>query len=128
MILRIYFAIAIVALLLAVAKCAEAHDPEAGPEINACLKTLYSKSGDHCCNGDDVEKVLATWDYEHNGYVVVLENPHTGEKKTYDVPERAIVLGDKCGVGRAMIWWTPDYGIDDTMTPRIRCFEPGAGG
>ena len=105
-----------------------AHDHTASPERNACLQTLTSKGGDHCCNGDEVEKVLATWDYDRNGYVVVLENPQTGEKKTYDVPDHAIVLGDKCAVGRAMIWWSPDFGLDNTMTPRIRCFEPGAGG
>ena len=124
------------AALLSVSGCelAAAHSPDHGSadiqEINKCLMTLYSKAGDHCCDGTDAMKAEVTWDYGKDGYMVELANPQTGEKKWYKVPNSALVKNEdagKCGVGNTLVWWSPTYEMDGSMTPSFRCLKPGGG-
>ena len=105
---------------------AHAHLHGATAELNACLATLHSKAGSWCCDGNDAEE--ATWDTDENGYVVHVKNPQTGEMQKFKVPDGALVIGDKCHVGAALVWWHPVYFGGSQMAPEIRCFQPGAGG
>lgn len=115
-------------LVLLLADPALAHDHAALPDVNACLKTLHSQRGEQCCDGTDALKAELIWDFSADGYVVELANPQTGERKRYAVPSDRRVVNDRCGVGSALLWWSPTYLPDGSMMPMFRCFKPGAGG
>ena len=99
------------------------------PELNAWFKSLKNKIGEPCCDTGDGEHAEAEWDMARRGYRVLLKNPQAPNQagQWFDVPSSAVV--DRPNIsGIAMVWWWPIYDIDGTMTPRWRCFIPGAGG
>ena len=104
------------------------HDPQR-PELNAWFKSLKSKAGEPCCDTGDGQHAEAAWDMAKGGYRVLLKNPQRPNEpgQWFDVPYSAVV--DQPNVsGVAMVWWSPSYDLDGTMTPRWRCFIPGVGG
>jgi hypothetical protein len=81
-------------------------------ELDGWFKSLHSKSGAWCCNGDDAEE--AEWDIFGDKYRVRLEG------KWIDVPDEAIVEGPN-RVGGARVWSMHQDG-----GPAVRCFLPGS--
>jgi hypothetical protein len=114
--------------VLAPASLAYSHDHER-PELKAWFQNLKSKSGAACCDDGEAEHAEAVWDMAKGGYKVFLKNPANPEEsgKWFDVPAHAVVEQRNLN-GVAMVWWSPFYSIDGTMTPVVRCFIPGAGG
>ena len=107
---------------------AYSHDPKR-PELNAWFKSLKNKIGEPCCDTGDGQHAEAEWDMARLGYKVLLKNPQRPNEagQWFDVPSAAVI--DRPNIsGIAMVWWSPVYDIDGTMTPRWRCFIPGAGG
>jgi hypothetical protein len=104
------------------------HDPER-PELNAWFKSLKSKLGEPCCDTGDGEHAEVQWDMARRGYKVLLTNPQkpTEPGQWFDVPYSALIDRPNLS-GIAMVWWSPSYDMDGTMTPKWRCFIPGAGG
>ena len=104
------------------------HDPKR-PELNAWFKSLKSKIGEPCCDTGDGEHAEAEWDMARRGYRVLLKNPQAPNEagQWFDVPYSAVIERPNIG-GIAMVWWSPVYDMDGTMTPKWRCFIPGAGG
>ena len=99
------------------------------PDLKAWFQSLRSKAGEPCCDTGDAEHAEATWDMAKRGYKVLLRNPQKPNEagEWFDVPDSAVV--DRPNLdGFAMVWWWPSYDHDGTMTPRWRCFIPGAGG
>jgi len=43
------------------------------------------------------------------------------------VPDEALIEKPN-RLGYAVVWYYPSYEVDGRMTPKIRCFLPGAGG
>jgi hypothetical protein len=120
--------VGLVAAALAPSSLVFGHDHER-PELNSWFKALKSKSGAACCDDGEAEHAEAVWDMAKGGYKVFLKNPSNPDEqgKWFDVPEHAVVEHPNLN-GVAMVWWSPFYGIDGTMTPVVRCFIPGAGG
>ena len=107
---------------------AGAHDPKR-PELNAWFKSLKNKAGEPCCDGGDGEHAQAEWDMSKGGYRVLLKNRQRPDEpgQWFDVPYSALI--DQPNIsGIAMVWWWPSYDVVGGMTPRWRCFIPGAGG
>lgn len=96
-------------------KPAFAHDHN-HPERNEYLKSLYSKDGTWCCNGDDVTYLDGSdWDTQRSGggYRVRFEG------QWLPVPDGAVVdTPNKLGTG--LVWVGKGY--DGTY---VRCFAPG---
>lgn len=90
---------------------AVAHDHN-HPALNDWFKSLHSKGGAWCCNGDDAEE--AEWDTTGGRYRVRLEG------QWIDVPDEAIVEGPN-RVGGARVWSMHQDG-----GPAVRCFLPGS--
>jgi hypothetical protein len=106
---------------------AYAHDPNR-PELNAWFKSLKNKAGEPCCDTGDGEHAEAEWDMAKGGYKVLLKHPHRPNEpgQWFDVPYSAVIDQPNLG-GVAMVWWWPSYSMDGSMTPKWRCFIPGAG-
>jgi len=104
------------------------HDPMR-PELNTWFKSLKSKVGEPCCDTGDGQHAEVQWDMARRGYKVLLTNPQRPDEPGhwFDVPYSAVVDRPNLS-GIAMVWWSPSYDVDGTMTPRWRCFIPGAGG
>jgi hypothetical protein len=104
------------------------HDPMR-PELNAWFKSLKNKAGVACCDLGDGQHAEVEWDMARRGYKVLLKNPQRPDQsgQWFDVPY-AVVIERPNLSGMAMVWWWPIYDTDGTMTPRWRCFIPGAGG
>jgi hypothetical protein len=109
-------------------RLAHAHDHQR-PDLEAWFQSLKSKSGNPCCDGSDPEHAEAEWDFAKAGYRVFLKNPKRPNEagQWFDVPDSAVVERPNLN-GIAMVWWHPSYDIDGKMTPKWRCFIPGAGG
>jgi hypothetical protein len=101
---------------------AYAHDPNR-PELNAWFKSLKNKVGEPCCDTGDGQHAEAEWDMAKGGYKVLLRHPH----RPNDVPYSAVIDQPNLS-GIAMVWWWPSYSMDGSMTPKWRCFIPGAAG
>jgi hypothetical protein len=99
------------------------------PDLNAWFQSLKSKSGTPCCDNGDAEHAEAEWDTTKGGYKVFLKNPLRPDEagQWFEVPDSAVVERPNLN-GIAMVWWSPYYGMDGGMTPKWRCFIPGAGG
>jgi hypothetical protein len=82
-----------------------------------------------CCDNGDAEHAEAEWDTTKGGYKVFLKNPLRPDEagQWFEVPDSAVVERPNLN-GIAMVWWSPYYGMDGGMTPKWRCFIPGAGG
>jgi hypothetical protein len=107
---------------------AGAHDAKR-PELNAWFKSLKNKAGEPCCDSGDGEHAQAEWDMKKGGYRVLLKNRQKPDEpgQWFDVPYSALI--DQPNIsGIAMVWWWPSYDADGAMTPKWRCFIPGAGG
>ena len=104
------------------------HDPKR-PELNAWFKSLKSKAGEPCCDTGDGQHAEVQWDMARRGYKVLLANPQKPDEpgQWFDVPYSALIDRPNLS-GIAMVWWSPSYDMDGTMTPKWRCFIPGAGG
>jgi len=104
------------------------HDA-ARPELNVWFKSLKSKAGEPCCDTGDGQHAEVQWDMARRGYKVLLTNPQKPNEsgQWFDVPYSAVVDRPNLS-GIAMVWWSPSYDIDGKMTPKWRCFIPGAGG
>jgi hypothetical protein len=104
------------------------HDPKR-PELNTWFKDLKNKAGVPCCDTGDGQHVEAEWSMAKGGYRVLLKNPQRPNEPAqwFDVPYSAVIDQPNLS-GVAMVWWSPSYALDGTMTPRWRCFIPGAGG
>jgi hypothetical protein len=104
------------------------HDPKR-PELNAWFQSLKNKAGKPCCDTGDAQHAEAEWDMAKGGYRVLLKNPQrpNDSGKWFDVPYSAVIDQPNLS-GVAMVWWSPSYALDGTMTPRWRCFIPGAAG
>jgi hypothetical protein len=105
-----------------------AHDAKR-PELNAWFKSLKNKAGDPCCDDGDGEHAQAEWDMKKGGYRVLLKNRQKPDEpgQWFDVPYSALI--DQPNIsGIAMVWWWPSYDVNGVMTPKWRCFIPGAGG
>jgi hypothetical protein len=109
-------------------RTANSHDPQR-PELNTWFKSLKNKVGEPCCDGGDGQHAKAEWDMAKGGYKVLLKHPHRPNEpgKWFDVPY-SVVIDQPNLSGVAMVWWWPSYGNDGRMTPKWRCFIPGAGG
>lgn len=105
-------------LLLTLSSCANlapvlAHD-HSRPHLNEWLKSLHSKGGAWCCNGDDTDEI-EDWDTKGTGgnYRVKWQG------QWYDVPDTALVEGSNKS-GAPLLWMSKGY-----MAPAVRCFMPG---
>lgn len=99
------------------------------PELNAWFKSLKNKAGEPCCDSGDGEHAQAEWDMKKGGYRVLLKNRQRPDEpgQWFDVPYSALI--DQPNIsGIAMVWWWPSYDANGGMTPKWRCFIPGAGG
>ena len=107
---------------------AHPHDPQR-PELNRWFKSLKSKAGEPCCDTGDGEHAEVQWDMARRGYKVLLTNPQKPNEsgQWFDVPYSALIERPNLS-GIAMVWWSPSYDINGIMTPKWRCFIPGAGG
>lgn len=93
---------------------ARAHDHN-HPEMNDWLKSLHSKGGAWCCNGDDTDPIDA-WETKGNGYRVKFRG------EWFDVPEGALITEPNKD-GDAKLWMNKGYsGVG------VRCFLPGGMG
>jgi len=88
----------------------KAHDHN-HPELEGWFKSLHSKGGAWCCNGDDAEEV--EWDTSEGKYRVRVEG------QWINVPNDAVVEGEN-KVGGARVWLYYTNG-----RPNVRCFLPG---
>jgi hypothetical protein len=116
------------AVALPEVRLAYPHDHQR-PDLNVWFQSLRSKSGTPCCDNGDAEHAEAEWDTTKGGYKVFLKNPQRPDEagQWFDVPDSAVVEQPNLN-GIAMVWWSPYFGMDGRMTPKWRCFIPGAGG
>jgi hypothetical protein len=119
---------AVSAVAFLVLGTAYAHDRNR-PELNAWFKSLKNKVGEPCCDTGDGQHAEAEWDMAKGGYKVLLRHPHRPNEpgQWFDVPYSAVIDQPNLS-GIAMVWWWPSYAMDGSMTPKWRCFIPGAGG
>jgi hypothetical protein len=103
--------ISLVFLISALVGAARAHDHNR-PELDGWFRSLHSKGGAWCCNGDDAEE--AEWDTAGGKYRVRIDG------QWIDVPDEAIVEGPN-RVGGARVWSMHQDG-----KPAVRCFLPGS--
>lgn len=103
--------LSLVFLISALVGRAEAHDHN-HPDLNGWFRSLHSKGGAWCCNGDDAEE--AEWDTAGDKYHVRIDG------EWIDVPDEAIVEGPN-KVGVAKVWRSYMDGH-----PGVRCFMPGS--
>jgi hypothetical protein len=103
--------IALVFLVSSLVNRARAHDHNHA-ELDGWFKSLHSKAGAWCCNGDDAEE--AEWDTSGGKYRVKIDG------QWIDVPSEAIVEGPN-KVGGARVWRSYADGH-----PGVRCFLPGS--
>jgi hypothetical protein len=103
--------VALMFLVPALWSVARAHDHN-HRELDGWFKSLHSKGGAWCCNGDDAEE--AEWDTAGGKYRVRIDG------KWIDVPDEAIVEGPN-RVGGARVWSMHQDG-----KPAVRCFLPGS--
>jgi hypothetical protein len=110
----ILFVAGLIALMFAVSALwgvARAHDHN-HRELDGWFRSLHSKGGAWCCNGDDAEE--AEWDTTGGKYRVKIDG------QWIDVPDDAIVEGPN-RVGGARVWSMHQDG-----KPAVRCFLPGS--
>lgn len=80
-------------------------------ELDGWFKSLHSRGGAWCCNGEDAEE--AEWDTGTGKYRVFVEG------QWIDVPADAVVEGpNKVGGARVWLYYT-------NGRPNVRCFLPG---
>lgn len=105
-----------VALLILACVAAFAHDHN-NPGMNDWLKSLNSKGGAWCCDGNDTDQI-ESWDTKapRGGYRVKFRG------QWFDVPESALVDGPNKG-GGALLWMNKGY-----SGMSVRCFMPGTMG
>jgi hypothetical protein len=104
------------------------HDPKR-PELDAWFKSLKNNAGEPCCDSGDGQHAEAEWDMAKSGYRVLLKHPHRPNEpgRWFDVPYSVVI--DRPNIsGIAIVWWSPSYSNDGSMTPMWRCFIPGTGG
>ena len=113
------------AALLYLTSVALAHDDgryrDVDPGVKAWVKGLTDKSGTGCCDTADGYPTEAEWDSDTGRYRVQIEGAW------YDVPDEALIEAPN-RLGYAVVWYYPTREIDGRMTPKIRCFLPGASG
>lgn len=90
---------------------AYAHDSHK-PHLLDWLRSLTSKNGAWCCNGEDTDPIDA-WRTSGDGYRVSFRGTW------YDVPEGAVVLMPNKD-GDARLWMNKGFG-----GVTVRCFLPG---
>ena len=91
----------------------------ADPELKRWIEDLKDKKGVSCCNTADGFDVQ--WDTKDGKYRVYIYN------NWYVVPDEAVLeVPNKIGVAR--VWYTNVWEFGGKITPKIRCFLPGAGG
>ncbi|WLB49244.1 hypothetical protein QIH93_15120 [Bradyrhizobium ottawaense] len=103
--------ISLVFFVTALVGVARAHDHN-HPNLDGWFKSLHSKGGAWCCNGDDAEE--AEWDTAGGKYRVKIDG------QWIDIPDEAIVEGPN-RVGGARVWSMHQDG-----KPAVRCFLPGS--
>ena len=107
---------------------AHPHDAKR-PELNAWFKVSRARSAKPCCDTGDGEHAEAEVGYG-KAWVQGPLRIRSGQAKRgqwFDVPSSAVIDRPNLS-GIAMVWWSPVYDMDGTMTPKWRCFIPGAGG
>jgi hypothetical protein len=111
--------------LLSLASLALAHDDgryrDIDPAIKAWVKGLTDHDGKGCCDTADGYPAEAEWDSDTGRYRVYIEGAWR------DVPDQALIKQPN-RLGYAVVWYYPAYELDGQMTPKIRCFLPGADG
>ena len=91
------------------------------PSLKAWVKQLTDKNGIGCCDTADGYPAEVEWDSDTGHYRVRIDG------QWHDVPSDAVIEKPN-RLGYPMVWYYPSYEVDGTMTPKIRCFIPGAGG
>jgi hypothetical protein len=113
------------AALLSLTSFALAHDDGRYGNIDlgvkAWIQGLTDASGKGCCDTADGYPAEADWDSDTGRYRVHIEGAW------YDVPDEALVKTPN-RLGYAVVWYYPIHELDGRMTPKIRCFLPGASG
>lgn len=125
-VLALLASLVVVAVFAAATRKAPAREKYPGqydhidPEIRNWVKGLKDKKGNGCCDTADGYPAEYDWDMATGRYRVFIEG------QWYVVPDDAL-LDEPNRLGYATVWWfhTWDNG---KMTPKIRCFLPGAGG
>jgi hypothetical protein len=116
---------AALAALLCLSTSAVAHDDgryqNTDPGIKAWVKELTDKNGKGCCDTADGYPAEVEWDSDTGHYRVYIGG------QWRDVPDEALIEQPN-RLGYAVVWYYPSYEADGRMTPKIRCFLPGAGG
>lgn len=115
----------VLATLICLTSSASAHDDgrysNTDPAVKAWVRGLTDKNGTGCCDTADGYPAEVQWDSDTGRYRVQIAG------RWYDVPEEALIEKPN-RLGYAVVWYYPSYEVDGKMTPRIRCFLPGAGG
>jgi hypothetical protein len=91
------------------------------PGIKAWVKQLTDKKGNGCCDTADGYPAEVEWDSDTGRYRVQIDG------QWHVVPDDAVIEKPN-RLGYPMVWYYPSYETNGTMTPKIRCFLPGAGG
>lgn len=100
-----------IALLIAMAYSAFAHDPER-PDLDHWYMSLHSKHGTPCCDISDAHAVAVDdWKTEDGHYKVKIDN------NWQDVPDEAVIDAPNLA-GKALVW----FGYKST---KINCFMAG---
>lgn len=99
------------ACLFAFAMSVHAHD-HANPVNNEWLKSLHSKGGAWCCDGNDTDQI-EDWDTKGGKYRVKWHG------QWYEVPADALVEGPNKS-GAPLLWMYKGWG-----EVKPRCFMPG---
>jgi len=113
------------AALLYLTSSAMAHDngrySKVDPGTKAWVQGLTDKNGIGCCDTADGYPAEVEWDSDTGHYRVFIAG------QWLDVPDEALIEKPN-RLGYAVVWYYPSYEVDGRMTPKIRCFLPGAGG
>jgi hypothetical protein len=116
---------AVFATLLFMTSSAVAHDngrySNVDPGTKAWVQALTDKKGNGCCDTADGYPAEVEWDSDTGRYRVFIQG------QWLDVPDEALIEKPN-RLGYAVVWYYPSYEVDGRMTPKIRCFLPGAGG
>ena len=98
-------------IYLATINFVQAHDHKNAAN-NEWLKSLYSRGGAWCCDGNDTDDI-EDWDTKGGKYRVKWRG------QWFDVPDEALVDGPNKG-GGALLWMNKGWG-----DVKPRCFMPG---